>query len=90
MTKHIAVWIDRKEARIFHDVAPALEGAEAILFFRPSTAKRGLLRYVHPEEQALEPRVVGIETFDPPTDGPLIAYAKKSCEWADPMWPGDR
>ena len=118
MTKHVAVWIDHKEARIFrialdeveemtvlaplhnihhkhprgyegdkehpddakrffHDVARVLDGAEEILIVGPSTAKLELIRYVHQHERALEPRIIGVETVDHPTDGQLVAYAKK-------------
>jgi stalled ribosome rescue protein Dom34 len=118
MTKHVAVWIDHKEARIFrivldeieemtvlaplhnihhkhprghegdkehpddakrffHDVARVLDGAEEILIVGPSTAKLELIRYVHQHERALEPRIIGVETVDHPTDAQLVAYAKK-------------
>lgn len=126
MTKHVAVWIDHKEARIFqiepdsvdektvsaplhnihhkhprgpegakehpedakrffHDVARALQGAEEILIVGPSTAKLELIRYVHKHEHALEPRVVGVETVDHPTDGQLVAYARKYFKRTDSM-----
>ncbi len=62
--------------RFFHDVARALEGADAILVVGPSTAKLQFLRYVHKQAEALEPKIVGIETVDHPPDGQLIAYAK--------------
>ena len=42
----------------------------------PSTAKLQFLRYVHKQAEALEPKIVGIETVDHPPDGQLIAYAK--------------
>jgi hypothetical protein len=32
---------------------------------------------VHEHDRALEPRVVGVETVDHPTDRQLVAYAKK-------------
>lgn len=118
MEKHVAVWIDHKEARVFHiqpdkidettvtaplhnihhkhpggtdrvqshpddakrffaEVGRALQGTEQILVVGPSTAKLELLRHVHAHDPALERRIVGIETVDHPTDGQLVAYAKK-------------
>lgn len=112
------VWIDHKEARIFHiepdkvdssvvaaplhhvhhkhaqgesggkehpndfkqffrEVAQALEGIEQVLIVGPSTAKLEFLRFVHHQEQALEPRIIGLETVDHPSDPQLIAYAKR-------------
>lgn len=117
MTMHTAVWIDHREARIFHvsedkfdeltvavpqhihhkhpkgesgakehpddarrffdEVARSLEGRHAILIVGPSTAKLDFLRYVHKHAHGLEPRIIGIETVDHPTDGQLAAYARK-------------
>jgi stalled ribosome rescue protein Dom34 len=116
VSRHAAVWIDHKEARIFHveaktfdestlhalhhvarhpksqtsdkyhpeeernffrDVAHALEDASEILVVGPSTAKLHFLNYVHKHDQALEPRIIGIETVDHPTDKQLAAYVRQ-------------
>jgi stalled ribosome rescue protein Dom34 len=118
MPKHLAVWIDHKEARVFpiqpgkvdettitaplhnihhkhakkdegvqrhpndakqffEDVSRALEGAEQILVVGPSSAKLELLRYLHEHHRLVEANVVGVETVDHPTDGQLVAHAKK-------------
>ncbi|MGD0676359.1 MAG: translational machinery protein [Polyangiaceae bacterium] len=118
MTLHSgsAVWIDHKEARIFHvspdsldesvvkapahhihrhgkgaaeehhhpddmhhffaEVAKAIEKAEQVLIVGPSTAKLQFLRYLHGHAPAIEPRVVGIETADHPTDRQLVSHIK--------------
>jgi stalled ribosome rescue protein Dom34 len=126
MSKHVAVWIDHKEARIFtlhpdhvseatvtaplhnthhkhprgpggdeehpddahrffRDVARGLDGAEEILVVGPGSAKLEFLRYTHGHEHALEPRIVGIETVDHPTDGQLVAYTKTYFKRIDRM-----
>jgi hypothetical protein len=36
-----------------------------------------LLRYLREHNHLLEARVVGVETVDHPTDGQLVAHAKK-------------
>lgn len=118
MFRYVAMWIDHKEARIFHvhanqideatiaaplqnlhhkhpkgpegvrehpddaqrffhAVAQSLQGTDEILIVGPSTAKLEFLKYVHKHDHAIEPRIVGIETVDHPTDGQLLAYAKK-------------
>ncbi|HTB73571.1 MAG TPA: hypothetical protein VK762_10025 [Polyangiaceae bacterium] len=110
--RHVAVWIDHKEAKIFHvvaegfeltqikaphhhvtrkaeeqgthagseryfhDVATALKDAEEILLVGPSSAKLDFFRYVHKHDHALEPKILGIETLDHPTDGQLVAYVR--------------
>ncbi|MFZ4738676.1 MAG: translational machinery protein [Bradymonadia bacterium] len=63
--------------RFFHEVTRTLEGVEAVLIVGPSTAKLELIKYVHQHDHLLEPRIVGVETVDHPTDGQLVAYAKK-------------
>jgi stalled ribosome rescue protein Dom34 len=60
----------------FADVAKALESAEKILVVGPSTAKLQFLRYLQKHTPAIEPRVVGIETADHPTDRQLISHIK--------------
>ena len=114
--RHVAVWIDHQEARVFHidaatvdektlrapthhvhrhpkgptaehnhpddahhffrAVARELEGAESVLVVGPSTAKLQFIRYAHKHDPSLEPRIVGVETVDHPTDRQLVAYAK--------------
>lgn len=66
-----------EEQRYFHEVAQALQGAKEILIVGPSTAKLHFLRHLHKHEQALEPRIVGIETVDHPTDRQIAAYARQ-------------
>lgn len=125
MSKHVAVWIDHREARVFHfnpdqvaeqtlkahrpvhhqhmrgpdgaqahpeddrkyfhEVARAIDDAHDILIVGPSTAKLQFIRYVHQHEPALEPKIVGVETVDHPTDGQIIAYAVKYFKKTDQM-----
>ena len=115
MTRHVAVWIDHQEAKIYGidaknvdaikidaphhvhryptvtaehnhpadaphfyaDVVRALEDAQEILIVGPGNAKLGLIKYVHKHHPALEPKVIGVETVDHPSDGQLVAYARQ-------------
>lgn len=124
MPNYLAVWIDHKEARVFHldqdkteeatisaapssahhkhpkgaadakehpddakrffhEVARSLEGTEPVLIVGPSTAKLEFSRYLHKHDLALEARVAGIETVDHPSDGQIVAYAKKYFQLPD-------
>jgi hypothetical protein len=65
------------EHRFFHQVARALEGAAAVLVVGPSKTKLHFFRYVQQHERALEPRIVGIETVDHPTDAQLVARLRE-------------
>ncbi len=69
----------------FHEVARALEAAEEVLIVGPSTAKLELIRYAHEHERALERKIVGVETVDHPSDGQLVAYARKYFRASDRM-----
>ena len=115
--RHVTVWIDHDEARIFHidaetfseqtvrapsrhvhrhpkgsaaehrhptdahqffaAVVGELEGAERVLVVGPSTAKLQFIHYAYKHDHTLEPRIVGVETVDHPTDGQLVAYSKR-------------
>ena len=125
MFRHVAVWIDHQEARVFvidpgkvdelviaaphhvhnrhpkgpegrtnhpddakrffHEVATSLEGVEQVLVVGPSTAKLQFLRYLQAHHHPLEPKIVGLETVDHPTDGQLVAYAKAYFKRTDRM-----
>jgi stalled ribosome rescue protein Dom34 len=69
--------------RFFHEVARALEGTERVLIVGPSTGKLEFSRYLHEHDPALEARVAGVETVDHPTDGQIVAHAKKYFELED-------
>lgn len=71
--------------RFFGEVAKDLDGSDAILIVGPSSAKLEFFRYVHAHEHALEPKVVGIETADHPTDGQIVARARDYFKGSDRM-----
>lgn len=61
----------------FHDLATAIADVREILITGPGTAKVAFKRYVDERHHELARRVVGVETLDHPTDGELLAYARK-------------
>jgi len=63
--------------RFFHELAAVLKDAGEILVVGPSTAKLELLKYLHSRAPELVGQVVGVETVDHPSDGQVVAYAKK-------------
>ena len=63
--------------RFFRELALLLADANEILIVGPSTAKLHFLNHVHQHDRALLPRIIGLETVDHPTDGQLVAYAKR-------------
>ena len=125
MSKHTAIWLDQKEAHVFHidpehvdtqkvlaparehhrhpkgaeggkghpddakryfgEIVQTLGEAERILVLGPSTAKLSFLRFLHQTSPDVEGRVVGVETVDHPSDGQLLAYARKYFTRSDRM-----
>jgi stalled ribosome rescue protein Dom34 len=124
---HAVVWIDHREARVFHfnasdvektivhaghksghknhtadfdgtgrapedqkyldDVAKALGDAGAILIVGPANEKNELVkhrRHAHPD---LMKKVEGVESIDHPSDGEIVAHARKALKSADRMRP---
>ena len=71
-------------AHFFVDVAKALKDAEQILLVGPSTAKNQFVNYAKENDRALAAKIVGVETLDHPSDGQLVAYAKKYFHVPDP------
>lgn len=69
----------------FHDIAQALESAEEVLIVGPSTAKMQFIKYVHGYVPKLASRIVGVETVDHPTDGQMVAFARKYFDRVDRM-----
>jgi stalled ribosome rescue protein Dom34 len=65
------------EHRFFQSIAAALAGADQVLVLGPSVTKLRFLRYVAKHDPALEPRIVGIETADHPTDRQLVAHVRQ-------------
>jgi stalled ribosome rescue protein Dom34 len=62
--------------RFFHEVARALDRADEILVVGPSTAKIEFVKYMHKNDHARDPRILGVETIDHPSDARLAAYAR--------------
>jgi stalled ribosome rescue protein Dom34 len=61
----------------YHAVVEALKGAEEILVVGPAQAKLQLIKHIHAHDRAMADKVVGVESIDHPTDGQLVAYARK-------------
>ena len=124
---HAVIWIDHREARVFHfnptdvdklvihphdpthhihhkanaigsgraaededfyhSVVEAVADAGAILITGPANAKTELVKHIHHRDAALMGRIKGIETVDHPTDGELVAHARKYFKAEDLMTP---
>jgi stalled ribosome rescue protein Dom34 len=70
-----------------HAVAEAIADAGAVLVTGPASAKTELIKYIHHREPRLMNVIVGVETVDHPSDGQLVAYARKYFQTTDRMLP---
>lgn len=85
---HAVVWLDHVEAHVQHftrEDVEALKGAEEILVVGPANAKTGFVKYLDTHAQDLRRKVVAVETVDHPTDGQVLAYARKHFRAIDRM-----
>ncbi len=122
---HAVVWIDHREARVFHfnpteidklvihpdhptkqvhhkagavgsghaggdheflhAVAQAIADAGAVLITGPGNAKAELVRHIESHDPALKKLIAGVEAVDHPSDGQLVAHARKYFKAEDKM-----
>ena len=122
---HAVIWIDHREARVFHfsptdverlvvhperptrhihhkancignghaeadhdylqDVVDSVADAGALLITGPANAKTELKNYIDQQRPELAKRISGVETLDHPTDGSLLAFARKYFKADDRM-----
>lgn len=69
----------------FDAIIDKIRGAKEWLIVGPSTAKLAFVKRVHKVHHDLEHHLVGVETVDHPTDGQLLAFARKYFAAADRM-----
>jgi stalled ribosome rescue protein Dom34 len=69
----------------FDEVAAAIGDAREVLVTGPGTAKTAFRDHLTKRHAALSKRIVGVETLDHPTEGELLAYARKVFKRIDAM-----
>jgi stalled ribosome rescue protein Dom34 len=67
----------RTEHEYFGEVAAALSGIAGVLITGPHTALADFHHYVEKHRPELDGPIVGWEPVDHPTDGELVAFARK-------------
>lgn len=77
------------DTAFFDRIVVALGDAREVLVTGPGTAKVGFRDHVAKKHAALARRIVGVETLDHPTEGELLAHARKVFKRIDAML-GDR
>ena len=67
----------KEDHAYFEHIAGLLKGAQEILVVGPAKAKLDLIKHIHKHQQDMVSKIAGVETLDHPTDGQLVAYARK-------------
>ena len=68
----------KNEEKFFHEIASHLVHANEILVIGPGEAKGHFRQHLEQHHhQDLSKKVIGVETVDHPTDGQIVALAKK-------------
>ena len=73
------------DQEFLHSVAHAVADAGEVLITGPADAKNELVRHIEKHDPALKKRIAGVETVDHPSDGQLLAHARKYFKAADRM-----
>jgi len=60
-----------------HEIIQAVADAKEVLIVGPGSAKTALMKHILKHDHSQLDKVVGVETVDHPSDGQLLAYAKK-------------
>jgi hypothetical protein len=68
-----------------HDVVKKLSDAGTILITGPASAKQELTAYLREQQPQTAARIAGVEPLDHPSDGQLIAFARRFFNAADRM-----
>ena len=72
------------EPRFFREVAQALTDRGRILLVGPAQTKLHFFRFVQQNDQALEKRIVGIESADHPSDAQLVEHLRAYFDESSP------
>lgn len=71
----------------FDEAIQALDGVTEWLLTGPANAKLEFVKHVETHRPELRKNLMGIETLDHPTDGELVAHARRAFKAIDKMKP---
>ena len=75
------------DVALMNEIVEALEPASEWLLIGPGSAKDELAKHIRTHHHTLASRIVGVESADHPTDGQMVALARKFFRAADRMQP---
>ncbi len=75
------------EPAFMKETISAVSAAGEILVIGPGNAKTEFITYIEKHDPKLRAKILGIETVDHPSDGQIVAYARKFFKPVDEMLP---
>jgi len=78
---------DSEDQTFLEEVTKAIADAGAILIVGPANEKHELVKHIAHKHPGLTVKVEGVESADHPTDGELVAHARRFLKSADRMRP---
>ena len=74
-----------EDHNFLHSVAEAISDAGAVLITGPGNAKSELVKHIQQHDPKVAKIIAGVETVDHPSDGQLVAHARKYLKATDRM-----
>jgi len=78
---------EKEDQAFLEQVTKAVADAGAILIVGPANEKHELMKHIERIHPDMKVHVEGVESLDHPTDGELIAWARRFAKAADRMRP---
>ena len=79
----------RDDRKYFEAILAEIVDVDAWLLVGPSGTKHDLEKYLDQHAEELKSRLIGVEAMDHPTDGELVAHARKLLKAHEHMAPND-
>jgi stalled ribosome rescue protein Dom34 len=79
----------RDDRKYFEAILAAIQDADSWLIVGPGETKKDFEKYLEGHGEDLKKKLVGVEAMDHPTDGELLAHARKLFKAHDRMTPND-
>jgi stalled ribosome rescue protein Dom34 len=77
----------QEDHKFLHQVAAAVANSKAILITGPASAKHELMKHLESHDPKIAKCVAAVEALDHPTNGELLAHARKFFRAADRTTP---
>lgn len=78
---------DREDQAFLEQVTKSIADAGAILVVGPGNEKNELIKHIEKAHPRMKGKIEGVELIDHPSDGELVAHARRFLKSADRMRP---